>query len=154
MQIKTLTVVDKREMVNEDLKEEEEAPLASGTRIVIPHNEQTKTSSRKNGIVKAYAANTNKGLVRGYNEDRVAIILNIVQPAERGREKWPTCSFFGVYDGHGGNACAEFFRDNLHHYVIREETFPYEPETAIRKGFEKAESHFLRLCQSKNQTTG
>ena len=77
IQIKTLTVVDKREMVNEDLNEEEVAGLAPGTRIVIPNNEQTKTSSRKNGIVKAYAANTNKGLVRGYNEDRVAIILNI-----------------------------------------------------------------------------
>lgn len=29
-------------------------------------------------------------------------------------EIWPKCSFFGVYDGHGGNVCADFLRDYLH----------------------------------------
>jgi len=27
---------------------------------------------------------------------------------------WPKCSFFAVYDGHGGSTCADFLRDNLH----------------------------------------
>ena len=27
-------------------------------------------------------------------------------------------SFFAIYDGHGGSACADFLRDNLHQYVI------------------------------------
>jgi serine/threonine protein phosphatase PrpC len=31
---------------------------------------------------------------------------------------WPKCSFFGVYDGHGGNVCADFLRDYLHQLVI------------------------------------
>jgi len=31
-----------------------------------------------------------------------------------GSENWPKSSFFGVYDGHGGSACADFLRDNLH----------------------------------------
>lgn len=61
-----------------------------------------------------YAANTNQGLVRNYNEDRVSIILNIMKPASRANEQWPKCSFFGVYDGHGGVNCADFLRDNLH----------------------------------------
>lgn len=41
--------------------------------------------------------------MRNYNEDRVSIILNIVKPENRKNENWPKCSFFGVYDGHGGN---------------------------------------------------
>lgn len=89
----------------------------------LPYYEPTKCSSTRNGIVKAYAANTNQGIVRDYNEDRVSIILNIVKPQSRRKviaakrlehENWPNCSFFGVYDGHGGAACADFLRDNLH----------------------------------------
>lgn len=57
----------------------------------------------------------------------MSIILNIVKPDHRASETWPKCSFFGVYDGHGGSACAEFLRDNLHHYVIKEDSFPWDP---------------------------
>ena len=42
--------------------------------------DETKTSGKRNGLVRAYAANTYRGLVRNYNEDRVAIVLNITQP--------------------------------------------------------------------------
>jgi protein phosphatase 2C family protein 2/3 len=102
-------------MINEDPRTlQEPAALQPGTRIVIPNHEPTKCSFKRNGIVRAYAANTNQGLVRNYNEDRVSIILNIVKPEHRHNETWPKCSFFGVYDGHGGSACAEFLRDNLH----------------------------------------
>lgn len=86
-------------------------------KMPIPNHEPTKCSVKRNGIVKAYAANTNQGIVRNYNEDRVSIILNIMKPASRVNEDWPKCSFFGVYDGHGGVTCADFLRDNLHQYV-------------------------------------
>ena len=77
-------------------------PLQPGGKIVIPNHESTKCSVKDNGIVKAYAANTNQGIVRDYNEDRVSIILNILKPQSRENEQWPRCSFFGIYDGHGG----------------------------------------------------
>lgn len=110
---------------------------------MIPNHETTKCSFKRNGIVRAYAANTNQGLIRNYNEDRVSIILNIVKPEHRQQETWPKCSFFGVYDGHGGSACAEYLRDNLHHYVIKEDVFPWDPVSAIKEGFKKAEHNFL-----------
>ena len=51
-------------------------------------------------------------MFRTYNEDRVAIILNIMKPKTKVFDGvWPKCSFFGVYDGHGGNVCADFLRD-------------------------------------------
>lgn len=85
--------------------------------------------------------------MRGYNEDRVSIILNIVKPEHRQHENWPKCSFFGVYDGHGGHVCAEFLRDNLHHFVVREDTFPWNPTEALARGFQKAEEKFMReIC--------
>lgn len=125
--------------------------MQPGTRIVIPNHEPTKCSFKRNGIVRAYAANTNQGLVRNYNEDRVSIILNIVKPEHRHNEIWPKCSFFGVYDGHGGSACAEFLRDNLHQYVIKEELFPQDPVSAIKEGFKKAEQKFLNSCQQRDE---
>ena len=79
--------------------------------------------------------------MRNYNEDRVSIILNIVQPAcKKSKGKtWPVCSFFGIYDGHGGSQCADFLRDNLHQYVVKEDSFPENPREAIKVGFAKAE---------------
>lgn len=121
---------------------------ASAKKILmpIPNHEPTKCSVTRNGIVKAYAANTNQGIVRNYNEDRVSIILNIMKPASRANEEWPKCSFFGVYDGHGGVGCADFLRDNLHQYVIKEPSFPSNPKEALMKGFDAAERAFLELA--------
>jgi hypothetical protein len=39
-------------------------PLKIGKLISIPNNEPSKCSNKSNGIVKAYAANTNQGIVR------------------------------------------------------------------------------------------
>ncbi len=77
----------------------------------------------------------------------MSIILNITKPASRANENWPKCSFFGVYDGHGGAACADYLRDNLHQFVIREAAFPWNPREALKKGFENAERKFLEMCQ-------
>lgn len=121
------------QMIHEKPEDDEtrQYPLQPGTRIQIPNHETTRCSNKRNGMVRGYAANTNQGLVRTYNEDRVSIILNITQPESRKGEKWPKCSFFGVYDGHGGSACAEFLRDHLHHYVVNESSFPENPHEAI-----------------------
>ena len=115
-------------------------------KIIIPNDEPTKTSNKRTGIVRAYAANTNQGLVRNYNEDRVSIITNLLPPKGRkdiNPEKWPRCSYFGIYDGHGGSMCADFLRDNLHQFVIMEPCFPKNPKEAIINGFAKAEKAFI-----------
>jgi protein phosphatase 2C family protein 2/3 len=70
---------------------------------------QLKDSTGKNFLIS-----------RDYNEDRVAIIFNVSKPSnfvETSENPWPNCSFYGLYDGHGGSACADFLRDNLHKYV-------------------------------------
>ena len=40
------------------------AELQPASRIIIPNHEPTKCSIKRNGIVQAYAANTNQGIVR------------------------------------------------------------------------------------------
>lgn len=73
--------------------------------------EPAKYASKKNGLVISYAANTHCGIIRPYNEDRVSIILNIIKPKFKSVAIWPRCSFFAIYDGHGGATCADFLRD-------------------------------------------
>lgn len=79
--------------------------------------ENTRYSSKSLNLIKSFAANTHQGVVRKYNEDRVSIILNIVKPNSFKGASWPICSFFGVFDGHGGNKCADYLKDNLHNFV-------------------------------------
>lgn len=131
--------------------------LSPPTNSVLSQNEKRvssrlltfnlKSSNKENGIVKAYAVVTDKGLVRNYNEDRVSIILNIIKPESRSNENWPHCSFFAVYDGHGGSKCADFLRDNLHQFIISNPNFPFNANEAILAGFRQAEQHFLNLAR-------
>ncbi len=46
----------------------------------------------------------------------MSITLNVIRPKNQ-PEDWPKSTMFGLYDGHGGAECAEFLRDNLHHFV-------------------------------------
>ena len=80
-----------------------------------PQLEETRVMNKRNGCIRGYCANTFHGLVRNYNEDRVSIILNITRP--EALEKWPKCSYFAVFDGHGGSLCSDFLRDNMHKFV-------------------------------------
>jgi len=58
---------------------------------------------------------------------------------ENSSSVWPKCSFFGIYDGHGGQKCADFLRDNLHQLVIRDKAFPEDPKEALIRGCIEAE---------------
>ena len=91
---------------------------------------------------------------RDYNEDRVAIILNITKPEDRLCEVWPACSFFGVYDGHGGSICANYLMDNLHKFLFKDSNFPMNPCTAIRKSFAMAENSFLEYAKENSELSG
>ena len=113
----------------------------------MPFFQTSKVSSKAFGAVKAFAANTNVGIVRKANEDRISIILNVIQPSQKvpkvPSEKWPKLQIFGVYDGHGGSKCAEYLKDNLHNNVILQPEFPSNIPEAIRKGSYKTEDDFL-----------
>ena len=69
---------------------------------IIPFNNEFTDQD----IIKGYAYNTSMGKYRDYNEDTITAtkILNDTY-------------FFAVYDGHGGNGCSLFLKENLHKYI-------------------------------------
>ena len=110
-----------------------------------------KVSTKSYGPIKAYAANTNQGIARDYNEDRVSIIININQPKNKEKIPWPKASYFSVFDGHGGNKCAEFLRDNLLKLICDNDFFPNDIEKAIKYGFSEADKLFLETATKNGE---
>lgn len=117
--------------------------------IELPNYDPPKCSANKSGLIMSYAANTNQGISRNYNEDRVSIILNIKKPKSKKVDYWPHCAFFGIFDGHGGTTCSDYLRDNLHYFVINNKYFPSNPRKALMRGFKNAETHFLSECAER-----
>ena len=110
----------------------------------LPKFNPRKISSKSFGIITSYAANTNQGIVRNYNEDRVSIIINMNKPNNyKSPLPWPKISYFAIFDGHAGNKCAEYLRENLLKLICSSNYFPENIPEAIRFGFEKADEQFL-----------
>lgn len=112
--------------------------------------ETAKFASKTHGLIISYAANTHQGIQRTYNEDRVSIILNMTRPHSKKnyQSDWPKCSYFAIYDGHGGSACADFLKECLHTIIINQDCFPANPAQALTNGCIAAESQFLQMAES------
>ena len=68
-------------------------------------------------------------------------------------QRWPRCSFFGIFDGNGGLSCAEFLRDKLHKYITQDECFPAEPKKCIVNALQKADEDFLKNAYDSETKT-
>jgi len=93
-----------------------------------------------------YSVNTTNGMIRTYNEDRVSIVINIKRKTDWKAPRWPNCSYFSVFDGHGGALCADFLKDNLHKLILENPNFPDNPVAAIEEGCAQAEHDFCKFA--------
>ena len=106
---------------------------------------QGRISSKSFGLINSYAANTNQGIDRNYNDDRVKIMINMNRPQNyMSKTPWPLISYFGIFDGHNGDQCAEFLRQNLLQYIYTNPDFPKNIEKSIKEAFIQADEDFLR----------
>lgn len=73
-------------------------------------------------------------------EDAHAAVLDL-QPEDDGKTHKPSgpdhrLSYFGVYDGHGGEKVAQFAGENVHKIVAKQEAFSKgDIEQALKDGF-------------------
>ena len=56
---------------------------------------------------------------------------------------WPLISYFAIFDGHNGDHCAEFLRQNLLQFIYTNPNFPKNIEKSIREAFIKADEEYL-----------
>lgn len=70
-------------------------------------------------------------------EDAHSTVLDLVAPDnEEAKKHESKLSFFGVFDGHGGDKVALFAGENIHGIVKKQETFKKgNYEQALKDGF-------------------
>lgn len=85
---------------------------------------------------------------RDYMEDRHCSVAPLPGALNSG------CSFFGVYDGHGGDEAAEYCSKNLSEFLVRNSKLRENPGAALLKAYEKADKKFCAIANKKDIAAG
>ena len=127
--------------------------LSYFSKLSYPLYKSAKQSEKSFDIITSYAANTYKGTVRNYNEDRISVIVNVKHNNYHNLKDKPNTkiSFFAIYDGHAGNKCCEYLKHNLHIFIFESNFFPDNPTKAIQQAFEICEKRFIEANQPRNR---
>jgi serine/threonine protein phosphatase PrpC len=95
--------------------------------------------------LKSYSYNTYQGLYKDYNEDKVSVSSLLKKPTTSKLKAWPKISYFAIFDGHGGEECSEFLKENFDKYLIENKNFPYDIKLSMIETFQKIEEDFFKL---------
>ena len=116
--------------------------LTVSTLANIPYNKYSSAEFSKEPFfnIEGYGFNSYNGKVKKFNEDRIKVIVNYQI------KKYMNCklniSYFSIFDGHSGNKCCDFLKENLDGYLFNSSFFPSDIPRAIRESFKKAEDNF------------
>ena len=113
-----------------------------------PNYKDGEMSQKPFGIIKSFAFNTYSGLVKSNNEDKVSVCLNLKKPFNSKSRIWPKMSYFAIFDGHGGDKCSIFLKDNLLNYIMEDKNFPIDIKASLQSSLEKAENEFNKQYQN------
>ena len=123
--------------------------ISSLAKIQYGFYPEVTLSQNSCSLIAGYGANTYNGIVRKYNEDRIKAILDykIKRTLHEGNGNTfnPTVSYFGIYDGHGGEKCCDFLQNNLHTFILESNFFPNHIYQAISEAYDRAEREFRPL---------
>ena len=122
----------------------------------LPYSEYTQAeySHRPFYNICGYAFNSYNGKVRNYNEDRTKTIVNYPKKIiVKGKTISPRISYFGIFDGHGGQGCSEFLTNYLDYFLFNSKYFPASPIQAIKEAFRNAEKAFMERAIDKTQNS-
>ncbi|PVH85335.1 protein phosphatase-like protein 2C [Cadophora sp. DSE1049] len=93
-------------------------------------------------------------------EDAHAAVLDLQSVAEDGKDSKPAgidsrLSFFGVYDGHGGDKVALFAGENIHPIIAKQEAFKKgDLEQALKDGFLATDRAILNDPRYEEEVSG
>ena len=109
-------------------------------------------SNNQIGPLRSYSYNTFKGLFKKTNEDKIIVVNQIKKPASTKLKTWPKISYFAIFDGHGGEGCSTFLKDNYLKYLTENANFPFDIKTSMIEAFQKAEEEFIKQkCKSAEE---
>jgi hypothetical protein len=115
----------------------------------LPYNEYPQAEYSKKAFynISGYAFNSYNGAIKSYNEDMVQAKEEKRQLKLKNNEPFTVhISYFGVFDGHGGDKCSKFLKENMHKYLLESNILLKNPMEAIREAFKKAENEFYKIA--------
>ena len=113
--------------------------------------ESPRFSNKQVGPIKSFSYNSFQGLFKDYNEDRVSVCSLVKKPASSKMKTWPKISYFAIFDGHGGEECSEFLKNNYLNYLVENPNFPFDIKLSMIETFQKIEETFFKLyCKEDN----
>ncbi|XP_021860159.1 probable protein phosphatase 2C 27 isoform X1 [Spinacia oleracea] len=83
---------------------------------------------------------------RDYMEDTHVCIPDLAKNLGSETVDEEAVSFYGVFDGHGGKAAAQYVRDHLPRVIVEDADFPVELEKVVTRSFIKTDTAFARSC--------
>lgn len=117
--------------------------------------ERALCSSKPTGPLKAYSYNSYHGLCKKINEDKIIVVNQIKKPNSSKLKTWPKISYFGIFDGHGGEGCSEFLKDNFLQCLLKNPNFPIDIKKCLTETFETIEDKFFKeKCSSTENYDG
>ena len=114
----------------------------------LPYNAYPQAEYSKNPFynISGFAHNSYNGAIKKYNEDMVQATEKKLQITKNNEPVSLNISYFGVFDGHGGDKCSKFLKANMHNYLLKSNLFIQNPVEAIREAFNKAENEFSKIA--------
>jgi hypothetical protein len=98
--------------------------------------------------ISGYGSNSYNGKIKNYNEDKIKIQYKVSKNyfAADGKEYQAFISYFGVFDGHGGENCSKFLKKNLDTILFQQTMFPHNVVESVRETFSTAERSFKQFA--------
>jgi len=107
--------------------------------------ESPKFSNKQIGPLKSFSYNSYQGLFKDYYEDKISISSLVKKPTSSKIKSWPKISFFSIFDGHGGEECSEFLKENYLKYLVKNKNFPFDIKQSMIEAFQEVEEEFFKL---------
>ena len=139
---------------NEDITKKSATLMSVSSLANIPYEEYPDVELSKQQIynISAYAANSYNGKIKKYNEDKyqtkTAFQKNFTI---NGVTHKRIISYFGLFDGHGGDKCSIFLKKNFHEILFNLKNFPMDPIRSIGDAFKTAENQFYHEAVSNGK---
>jgi protein phosphatase 2C family protein 2/3 len=127
---------------------------SSGRTSRVSNFNEIRVSTTRCGVVYGYASNSHRGLARHKKFDCISLITSLPCPNTFPKIKWPSSSYYAIYDGHYGKKCSRFLRDHLHNNILSDENFPTKAKAAIYNAFIKTDESFISQAEDQGDMSG
>eukprot|EP00347_Sterkiella_histriomuscorum_P010978 403374213 len=111
-------------IINENEYMDEIREILKYKHLKFDYKTPQKSQVNNNLLVYGYGSNTSKGNTRDYNEDRIILVENASMPETCSAiQAWKKINLYAVLDGHGGEKCTNFVKDNFFNELLKDQSF-------------------------------